>query len=257
MFLEDKGTGSALLLLHGFCETHDVWQGIANRLSDHYRVIMPDLPGFGQSPLLPPPFTLDEVGAYVLDKLSSQGVDDCVAIGHSLGGYVALAMAALQPGRIRALALVHSTAMADSDERKENRNRVIALIRQSGAQPFIRTFFQNLFARPHPSQAWLTEQALSIGDETLIAYTQAMRDRPSRLPFLKNYPGKVLYISGRLDPLIPLDQAEKQVQELGPSRASLAVLNDSAHMGLLEAEEDTYHILEDWLRSALKNAHSG
>ncbi len=153
MHISQLGAGRNVVLIHGFCETHKVWLGVARQLAPTYRVLMPDLPGFGATALLAGSFSIEEAARHLLNRLVAEGADTMVIAGHSLGGYVALAMARLEPKRIKGLALVHSTALPDTVERKNNRNRVIDLIEQHGPEPFIRSFFQNLFAAPnHPAQ---------------------------------------------------------------------------------------------------------
>lgn len=247
MFVNVLGSGKTVLLLHGFCETHWVWMNVAKRLSEEYRVVVPDLPGFGQSGLLPRPFTMDDVAEHVLKNLATSGIVPTVVFGHSLGGYVALAMAQMEPKRFDGIGLVHSTALPDSEERKVNRNRVIEFITEYGSETFVRSFFQNLFADPnHPAQSDLIREALTISPQTLIAYTLAMRDRPDRTPFLSGYHGKVLYIAGAKDPIIATESILKQTAELG-SKAIVVTLPDAAHMGLIENEEETYKAMKKLL----------
>ncbi len=249
MFISDRGSGKAAVFLHGFCENHSIWHSLAGRLSENYRVLIPDLPGFGESDLPPVPFSLDDVGSLVLKELTGRGIRSMVVFGHSLGGYVALAMAQQEPDRVEGIGLVHSTALPDSEERKANRNRVIEFISKHGTEPFVRSFFENLFTDPnHPVLPELVRQALNIPAQTLIAYTTAMRDRPDRTPFLADYRGKVLYIAGDKDPLIPMESIVKQTETLGP-KAGVEVLRNTGHMGLIEKEEDTFRAIIKLLTS--------
>ncbi|MCX7637408.1 MAG: alpha/beta hydrolase [Cyclobacteriaceae bacterium] len=247
MFICDLGTGKPVVLLHGFCETHRIWLNIAQRLSGSFRILIPDLPGFGKSDPLTPPFSIDDVATHVLKQLDLRKVENMVLFGHSLGGYVALAMAQLEPLRVSGIGLVHSTALPDSEERKMNRNRVAEFIGQHGTEPFVRSFFQNLFSDPgHMAQKELTEQAIGISPQTLINYTYAMRDRPDRMPFLASYNGKVTYIAGAKDPLIPLELIQNQAVVLG-AKAAVAVLAEAAHMGPVEQEKDTLIAIQKFL----------
>jgi pimeloyl-ACP methyl ester carboxylesterase len=248
MFLIEEGAGNAVVLIHGFCENHEVWRGVARQLSQHYRVLLPDLPGFGRSPLLPRPFTLQDVARQVLNRLTEVGASSVVAVGHSLGGYVALAMARLEPQRVKGIALVHSTALPDSPERRENRNRVMAFIEQHGTEPFIQSFFQSLFVNAgHPALPQLVETARHISAETLVAYTQAMRDRSDQMPFLMQYPGEVLFLGGAKDPLIPAESLLNQAAQLPAQKVRTEILANAAHMGLLENQQETGTILLEWL----------
>lgn len=253
MYISQAGTGKAVVLIHGFCETHKVWQGIAQQLAESCHVLLPDLPGFGKSPLLTEPFTIEDSARHLLNRLAAEKVNNLAVIGHSLGGYVALAMARLDPRRVTALGLVHSTALPDTDERKNNRNRVIELIEKHGAGPFIRTFFQNLFVNPaHPAIQELIPEAQKIEAHTLIAWTRAMRDRPDQMPFLTEYPGQVLFLGGAKDPLIPPETLEKQATRLAHNRVLVKILPNAAHMGMLENSAETHQIITTWLSEYLR-----
>src|ERR1043165_252005 len=140
IFYRKLGKGHPIILIHGFCETHEIWNGFADKLAEKFEVFAIDLPGFGGSPLLPTPFSIQEVAVKVRDWIDQVGLQFPIVIGHSLGGYVALAMAKKSQENIAGIGLFQSTAYADSEERKTNRNRVIAFVKAHGADPFIDTF---------------------------------------------------------------------------------------------------------------------
>src|SRR6185295_19424601 len=140
IYYEEKGNGRPLVLIHGFCETHEIWDRFAENLSGAFRVLLPDLPGFGKSSIPPTPFTVRDIGLLMLSWLDELQLEAPVIIGHSLGGYVVLAMANAQPGRFPGFGLFHSTAYADSEEKKENRNKVIDFVGRNGVQPFIDSY---------------------------------------------------------------------------------------------------------------------
>src|SRR5882762_1616418 len=94
IFYRQLGKGQPLILIHGFCETHEIWNGVAEKLSEKFEVFTIDLPGFGNSPSLKTPFSLDTIGTKVYDWITKEKIKNPVVIGHSLGGYVTLAMAA-------------------------------------------------------------------------------------------------------------------------------------------------------------------
>ena len=189
IYYQEKGKGHPLVLIHGFCETHEIWDRFADNLSDTFRVLLPDLPGFGKSPLPPTPFTIQDIGLAMLGWMDELHLDRPVVIGHSLGGYVALAMVDVQPGRFPGFGLFHSTAYADSEEKKENRNKVIDFVSRKGVQPFIDTFVPGLFyQKGNPHVMEIHQIASRTPAETLVAYAAAMRDRPSRVALLETFP---------------------------------------------------------------------
>jgi pimeloyl-ACP methyl ester carboxylesterase len=132
-----QGTGIPVLFLHGFCEDARIWNRIIPGLESDYRLIVPDLPGFGSSEVLSS--GLDGWAGEVLRLLSFLGIEDAVhVVGHSMGGYVALALAEKFPGRVRSLTLLHSSAYADSPERREKREKSIKFIQKNGSSAYVK-----------------------------------------------------------------------------------------------------------------------
>src|SRR5258708_28717038 len=129
LFFREEGSGPPLVFLHGFCETHEIWREFIKPISAQFRIITPDLPGFGKSKKLPDPFTIDQVGNAVGMWLIENQILTSIVIGHSMGGYVALSLAAQHPQLLQGLGLFHSNVFADTNEKKENRNKVIEFVR--------------------------------------------------------------------------------------------------------------------------------
>jgi pimeloyl-ACP methyl ester carboxylesterase len=244
---QELGTGHPLVLIHGFCETHEIWKSVATELSKDFKVYLPDLPGFGKSPLPKTPFTIDEIGSLMVDWLQGQGLslNRTVVVGHSLGGYVAMAMAVKNQKSVLGLGLFHSTAVADSEEKKANRNKTAEFVKANGVAPFVEVFVPGLFhQKDNPFIQRVTEIALTTPVETLLSYTLAMRDRPSREEWLKTFEKGFLIVAGENDSIIPLNVLEQQ--------SGLAVkthfktLKNTGHMGMYEATNDTISVLRDF-----------
>lgn len=230
----ELGQGSAIILIHGFCETHEIWSGFDTRLSKYGRVISIDLPGFGSSPLPSTPFTIDAIAEIVLKWLKENHIKDPLLVGHSLGGYVVLAMAAMDPQYCHQLVLFHSTIYADTEEKKANRNKVIDFVSSNGVAPFIQTFVPSLFySKSHPELERVKSICAKTPLKTLVEYTKAMRDRPSREEFFKTYKGNSLIIAGEQDEIIPLEVSSK-MSSMG-AKADFLCLKDTGHMGMIEA----------------------
>ncbi len=240
LFFKDQGTGFPIVLLHGFCETHQIWDGLAEELTKDFRVITLDLPGFGQSQLPSLPFTIDDIGDQLIGWLSKRKINRPAIIGHSLGGYVALAMAQKDPSFIADLGLFHSTAFADSEEKKINRNKTIDFVEKFGVPPFVETFVPGLFyQKDNSSMNFVTSIALTTPLETLISYSKAMRDRPSREDFLKDYQGNVLVAAGIYDSIIPFSVSQ-QVSKLAHNTLFYP-LENAGHMGMFESPTDSFN----------------
>lgn len=231
--IHEEGKGNTILLVHGFPMSSAIWDKFARQLTPSFRVITLDLPGFGNSPLLPGSFTLEDVAAALLEKVEALGIRKMVAVGHSLGGYVTLAMVAKNPDLFAGFALLHSTAMADSEEKKKSRDKTIDFIKKNGAKAFTANFITPLFADSnHSDVPFVRDMNIQAEAPALTGYTAAMRDRPDRTALLADFPLPVLFIAGEKDPGIPLGDMRAQAA-LTP-KGSLHILKDQAHMSLIE-----------------------
>src|SRR3954468_9117156 len=129
----ERGAGPALVLLHGFPLDSRVWEAQAADLSNRFRVITPDLRGFGQSKS-DTPFTMESMADDVHALLKEIGALPAVLGGLSMGGYVALAFAKKYPSDLRGLLMIDTRAEADTSEAKEKRNKMIQLVRDKGSK---------------------------------------------------------------------------------------------------------------------------
>lgn len=235
---QQKGRGHPILLIHGFPMNAGIWSRFSDSLSSSFQVITVDLPGFGNSPMLPAPFSLDDVAEVLNENLKQKGISEILPVGHSLGGYVTLAMVRKRPSQFPGFGLFHSTALADSSEKKESRNKAIEFIRRNGARAFTSNFITPLFSDPtHPDVPFVRDMNMKTREETLVAYLEAMRDRPDCTGLLETFQNPVLFIAGAKDPVIPLSSIHEQ-SEL-TQRPVKKILNDQAHMGLIEDVQTT------------------
>ena len=111
-----------VVLLHGYLESADVWQDFAHRFPADYRVITPNLPGYGPAAQPAADYSLEAAAEHVLAELDAQGAGQVVLVGHSMGGYVALAFAEKYPGRVAGLCLFHAAAAPDDDDARARRD---------------------------------------------------------------------------------------------------------------------------------------
>jgi pimeloyl-ACP methyl ester carboxylesterase len=244
IYFHRAGHGEPLLLLHGFCETHEVWNRFVNQLKNQFNVVAVDLPGFGQSSLPAGNFSLEEVAASIRQQLEQLEWKQFVVVGHSLGGYVALAMARFYPELLKGLVLFHSTALEDSPEKKESRSKVMEFLQLHGAEAFIKPFVPPLFYNPqHPAIPEVVDIALRGSRvETLIQYTRAMRERPDSSPVLSDFGHPILFLAGQKDSTIPAESLYNQA--LTCKKGTFLLLPEVAHMGMFEAPALTLPAIE-------------
>jgi len=246
----EQGSGLPVLLLHGLAEDRTIWDLIVPRLSAACRWLIPDLPGSGGSDLLPGEPSIDALADAVLQFLDGLHIDQCVLVGHSMGGYVALSFAERYPQRLKAFGFFHSTAYADSEEKRATRRKSIEFIHEHGSAPFIRQSTPNLFApatREHDPQLVeaIIDRYSGFAPESLAYYQEAMSKRPDRVSVLKRFHGPVLFIMGAMDQIVPYEQSIRQCHE--PALAHIHTLERSGHMGMLEEPERGSSFLNSFL----------
>lgn len=247
---EVSGKGYPVVFLHGYGETHKIWNHFRKRLSDKYKVITPDLPGFGKSDSLPYELSLDMVANSIYDCLKRLNVSECIIMGHSLGGYITLEIAKRFPNIVSHIGLIHSSALADTDEKKEGREKSIEFIQRHGVEKFIESFVPMLFGEKHRDRLKdtiqsIVEEGSKIPEKTLTDYMLAMRDRSDSLDFIKDFEGSILFIYGEQDSSIPVALSKSQIKYM--KHPYLKNLPDTGHMGMFEEEEEVFQAISKFI----------
>jgi len=235
------GMGPVIVLLHGFLESLYIWDDFSNHLSADFHIVSIDLPGHGYTENISDVHSMELIAESVKAVLDHLGVEKCVMIGHSMGGYVTLAFAEKYPELLIGFGLFHSHAGADSDEAKINRERTIQMV-EKNRLGFIQMFIPDLFAlqnheRFHTAIETLKKQAGDTPKNGIIAALKGMKERPDRTNVLKAAQHSVLFILGQEDTRIPMDVALKQATLA--QRCEIHILKDVGHMGYIEDKEYT------------------
>ena len=247
------GQGKTVMLIHGFAEEGSIWQNQLDVLKKNYRLIIPDLPGSGRSGIQKD-MSMDGLADSMHEILKKEASNSkTIMIGHSMGGYVTLAYVEKYPGSLTAFGLVHSTAFADNDEKIAARKKSIQFIKEHGAALFIDQSTPNLFSenfrKSHPDVVReVIEKNTNFSAESLVHYYEAMMERPDRTRTVKEFKGSVLYIMGRHDNAVPLQQSLQQCHM--PDLAYIHVLRESGHMGMLEEPALCTRFLEKFLQES-------
>ena len=257
IFYRIAGQGKPVVLLHGFAEDGDIWQHQIEFLKDHFTVIIPDLPGTGKSDMIAGMSIdgmADVIKEILIIELSQFPLQQAVLIGHSMGGYITLAFAEKYPQLLTGFGLVHSSAFADNEEKKAARLKSIEFIKDKGAYEFLKTTIPGLFLTdaaglkpPDPYVSVLIEKGKKFTPEALIAYYQAMITRQDRTEVLKTFKGPVLFIIGEHDKAIPFDQSLQQCYL--PEQSDVHILQNSAHMGMVEEKDNVNKALLNFIQS--------
>lgn len=210
---ETYGKGPAVVLLHGFLESSSMWTPLLPQLSKHNLIITIDFPGHGKSGVISESHSMELMAEVVNEMLQHLEINQATFIGHSMGGYVTLAFAELFSEKIEKLILLNSTPAADSEERKQDRNRALRLI-DKNPSAFISMAITNLFAegsREKLSEEMniLKEEANSFSLEGIKAAVRGMRDRKDRTEVLKNFKREKYSILSEKDPLLEIEETKK------------------------------------------------
>ncbi len=242
----DTGHGFPVLLIHGFCESRTLWKYCEPDLAKYFRVLTPDLPGFGESRLEESEVSMEYFAEQIKDLLDALKIEKCIMIGHSLGGYVTLAFAEKYENYLNGMGLFHSTAFADSEEKKENRNKTLDFIQKHSVEIFAQSFVPPLFSlgskgRLKKEIEELIHTAATSSELGVLETTKAMRDRKDRTNVLKTVGIPVLFVAGKLDNAIPLQKTLEQCYL--PKHSIVHFLEGIGHMGMIENKEDSIKIL--------------
>lgn len=250
LFYRSAGKGPLVVLLHGFGEDGEIWKGQFDLFPNH-TLVVPDLPGTGRSEGIDD-MSMEGLAEAVKAMIDAEGGKDAFVslIGHSMGGYITLAFAEKYPERLNSFGLFHSSAFADSNEKKETRQKAIRFITERGATEFLKTATPNLYApetkEQHPE--WIAEH-LALGHnffpENLVSYYRSMIERPDRTNVLKRSRVPVLFVMGQHDVAVPLEDGLKQCYL--PQIAYIHVLRNSGHMGMIEEKDLTDKILSQFV----------
>lgn len=247
VYFDTYGEGKAVMLLHGFLEERKIWDAFIPSLSSQFKVIRLDLFGHGETPGLGGIHTMElmaEAVCYLMDQLE---VEKAACIGHSMGGYITMALADLYPERVDRLLLLDSSPKKDSAKRLEERNQVIRIV-QKHKKVFVRSAVSNLFAEQ--SRAVFKEKldqriaaAMTMEVENIIATVKGMKLRKDREDILANFPKDKMIISGEDDALIPIDL----IREVARRTETEFLALPGGHMSYIEQEKAVQKAIVNFL----------
>ena len=213
VFYTDQGYGKPIVLLHGFLESSNMWTPLIPDLLKTHRVITIDLLGHGLTGCLGYVHSMELMAETVDAVLNHLNIEKKTIIGHSMGGYVALAMAEKNPNSMQGLCLMNSTFLPDSEERKMLRTRA-NLMAQTNFDNLVRMSFTNLFSLESKEiyksemKIALTE-ALKTSIQGYMAANEGMKIRTDKTELFKSLPTKKLLIIGKKDPILEANSVKK------------------------------------------------
>lgn len=233
----ETGKGTALVLLHGFLENISMWDFFVGEYAKKYRVITIDLLGHGQTGCLGYVHTMEDMADAVAAVLAELRIRKAIFMGHSMGGYVALAFAELYPDMVKGIVLQNSSALADSDERKANRDRAIKAVKQNSSA-FVCMSIANLFSEENREKYAaeinaLREEAIKTPLQGIIAALEGMKVRKDREVILHFAPYPILLVLGKKDQSLIYSEHAPQVE----GTATKLVTYPYGHMSHIESRD--------------------
>jgi pimeloyl-ACP methyl ester carboxylesterase len=262
LFYRCQGEGAVVVLLHGFGEDGTVWQNQYKAFPD-LKLIIPDLPGSGRSELIED-MSMEGLAESVKTLIEHETASlffkegephSVILIGHSMGGYITLAFAEKYHHMLRGFGLFHSTAYADSEEKKQIRQKGIDFIKSHGAIEFLKTSIPNLFSPvTKEKNPQLIEEQINgshnFSAAALVSYYVSMINRPDRTQVLKQTHLPVLFVFGKYDTAVPIKDGLEQ--SYLPELSYIHILNESGHMGMIEERVEADRLLKDYIASVTK-----
>lgn len=250
LFYEIDGQGETMVLLHGFCGDHLYWKGPVAEMKNNFRTITVDLRGHGQSSMGERAFSIEDLATDIATLIKKLNLDKVYLFGHSMGGYVTLAVAELFPELLKGYGLIHSTAFPDSDEAKQKRTDAVSSVQEKGVKEYVDALIPKLFTKQtiKDNSAMVTETK-KIGYQTskdgVISALMAMRERQDRNAILEDERLPVLLVAGEKDDVVP---SEKVFSRQGPHITEV-LLKDTAHMGMIEAKDELVNAINSFIES--------
>lgn len=244
----ETGKGTTVVLLHGFLENSTMWNSHIEALAKRNRVVCIDLLGHGQTDCLGYVHSMEDQADMVQHVLHELKIRKAILIGHSMGGYVALAFAELYPEMMKGLVLLNSTSRADSDERKANRTRAIKAVKQNYINA-VRMSIANLFSEANRERLIdeieaVKIEALKTPLQGIVASQEGMKIRNDREVILHFATYPILLILGKQDPVL---NYEENITQIENTKVELVTFNDG-HMSHIENREELSEVLVSFLK---------
>lgn len=244
-----EGKGSAIVFLHGFLENSTMWNSVTKEFSKRNKVICIDLLGHGNTECIGYVHSMEIIAEAVEAVLTHLRIRKAILVGHSMGGYVALAFAEKNPDKVKGLCLMNSTSFADDDERKKLRTRANKMV-QTNFESMVRMSFSNLFSEKS-RESFKNEMQLALKEalqtpiQGYIACQEGMRIRPNRIAVLENNDFKKLFIIGKKDPVLKYQELVEEAKETN----SETVIFEEGHMSHIEDKMELIEALKQFVKS--------
>lgn len=251
----DDGIGDAIVLVHGYLESKEIWSPLADMLKERFRVIAIDLPGHGMSGVFSEVHTMEILATAVKAVTDSLGLSKILLTGHSLGGYVTLAFLELYPQSLAGYCLFHSHPNPDREATIANRNREIRVVKAGKKNLMYPDNVTRMFSKKNlPEMKDALERSKEIASQEpadgIIALLNGMIARPSRKELVEKGERPLLWILGRDDQYFAPSAAIAGMTL--PQNAKVIILENSGHLGFVEETALSCQILSEFADAVFK-----
>ena len=241
-----EGKGKAIVLIHGFIEDGSMWNGVINGLAKNYKLIIPDLPGFGKASLPDVDLTMEWYAEYIRAIVKAEKLNKVLVLGHSMGGYVTLNFAEKYGELLSGFGLINSHCFEDTPEKKINRQKGIAFVKKYGTEFFVRElycsiFHQDFLKKNQKLVDGLIKNAQQYSPEAVMQASAAMMNRKDKTEVLKRASVPVLFIQGKDDESAPPEYTLKQASY--PPFSDFNLFENSKHMSVFEKKAELIKII--------------
>lgn len=248
IFYTDKGKGTVIVLIHGFLENATMWDKITPELTKKNRVVTIDLLGHGKSDCLGYVHSMELFSETIEAVLKHLKIRKYFLVGHSLGGYISLALAKNNSSKIKGLCLLNSTSNEDSKDRKKIRIRANKMV-QNNFETMVKLSISNLFHQENLLKfkqeiEFVKESALQTSVQGYIAANEGMRNRPNLNQFLKESNFKKLIIIGEKDPVLDFETSKEEAE----NTYSELVVFSGGHMSHIENKKELIATLKEFVK---------
>lgn len=237
---DDVGVGQAVVLIHGYPFNRSLWTEQIEALTSRFRVVTPDLRGFGESNSSEGPVTMNRMAQDVAELMDQLGIEQAVICGLSMGGYVALAFVKQFPSRVKALVLADTRAQADTEEGKQTRQQQAEKALSEGMAGIADAMLPKLLTpdtvskRPEVVKR-VRDMMLRTKPQGAASALLGMAERDDQSEFISTIRVPTMIVVGREDAITPLADSEKMQSKIAPSR--LVVIENAGHVSNLEQTE--------------------
>lgn len=258
MAFTDEGKGIPLLFIHGFPLNREAWSSQVETFKTKFRVIVPDLRGFGESGSSAGPVPMSHFGEDIWALGQHLGLGPVILAGHSMGGYIALAIAKAHPAWLRGLALVSTMAGKDSLETANERRQLARQVMDEGPQVAMRTMAATMLAATNTDERKAAAVLSCMTPASSVGISGAlygMALRPAAVDVLGRIRVPTLVVAGSEDCVIPPSEADALARAIPNSK--LSIIPGAGHLVPVDQSEAFNDELKTWLAWGCTGVHPG